>query len=146
MAKQNSLAWYIHRCLELEARVTVLTAENNVMKAYTIQQAIDLAQITLHQLFHFGQGRNKEFERAYRTNWTELMQMALDEDADTKALNKRADSDLAYTVTMFDGALSDALGGECLPYKERYALMRLVRLAADMSIRIDPAIVAELEE
>ena len=123
-----------------------LTAENNVMKAYTIQQAIDLAQITLHQCAGFGGQRNKEFERAFRDNWTELMQMALDEDADTKALNKRADSDLAYTVTMFDGALSDALGGECLPYKERYALMRLVRLAADMSIRIDPATVAELEE
>lgn len=145
MAKQGTLPWYATRCAALEKRVAELSIELNIIKAYTIQQAVDVAQITLHQMAGFGQSRNIQFENEYRQNWAEVMRMALDEEQDEKSDDKHAEPTLAYTVTTFDKALADALGGSCMPYEDRYSLARIVRRAADMSVRFNKSILTGVD-
>ena len=122
---------------QLKARVLELTGELQLMKAYTIQQAVDVAQIALHDKFGFGGQRNAEFEREFRQDFAELMQMARQEEREDKAIDKHADSELWYTTAKFDRALSAALGGDCLEYTERYKGSRLLRRSREMMMPVD---------
>ena len=93
-------------------------AREEQMKGFTLQQALDMAQIALHQPpFGFGPERQAKFAELYRKTFIDFATDALADDKD--------DPELVYTKACVDRALRDACGPDVLPFDQRYALDHL---------------------
>lgn len=113
MGKPNTYA----QLLTAKREILRLNASIEIMKGFTIQQCIDMAQIALADAFGFGPERNQRFQEAFRDTFLEYAQLCVDDGRD--------DKDLVYTKEKVDRALRIACGEEILPFDERYAEERL---------------------
>lgn len=103
--------------LAAQQEIIRLQGELRILKGFTIQQCLDLAQITLHTEFGFGPERCKAFQRAFLSVLSEIVQLFLEDDRD--------DPELVYAKEKLDRALRAACGEETAPFDERYAEERL---------------------
>lgn len=85
-----------------------------LQRAFTIQQCIDIACITLAEL-GCGEVRVKRFVKTYKEIFTEWATMALDDDL--------SDHDLNYTKQKMDDRLRPLFGDTFEPWEQRYNMM-----------------------
>lgn len=97
--------------------IAELTASVEIMKGFTLQQALDIAQITLHQEFRFGPKYQARFEKAFKEIFVEYAQLCVSDGSD--------DPEIVYTKENVDRALRAACGDNIKPFDERYALENL---------------------
>lgn len=114
MSKPNT---YV-QLLNAQKEIVRLRTGVEVMKGFTLQQSLDMAQIALNRAFSFGPKRNKAFEEAaFKATFREYAQLCVDDGTD--------DPEIIYTKEKVDRALRIACGEEIKPFDERYALENL---------------------
>lgn len=96
----------------LEKENRELRALNYHLKGFTLQQALDMAIITLNRSFGFGPERNRKFGEDFMATFREYARACVDDGKD--------DEEIVYTKSLVDRALEAALG-EIIPFDERYA-------------------------
>ena len=84
----------------------------DIQRRFTIQQCIDVAQITLNETFGFGAKRCRRFEKAFREQMNEFILMALHDDAEDKGIN--------YTKGKLDRRLRKLFRDEGIVFEDRY--------------------------
>ena len=99
--------------LLLQAQQTIKQLQKDlyVSKGFTLQQAMDMAMIALHDEFGFGPKYQARFEEAFRRTFVEYASMCVEDGAD--------DAQISYTKEKVDRALKAACG-EIRPFEERY--------------------------
>ena len=100
-----------------QQKIAELEAKIWMMKGFTLQQALDIAQIALHEEFGFGPQYNARFGRAFRDAFVQYAELCVDDSKD--------DADIVYTKEVLDRQLRAACGDSVLPFDERYAQDRL---------------------
>lgn len=82
----------------IQAQKTIVELRQNldIIKAFTVQQCLDVALIALHNEFHFGPKMNGRFEAAFLDTFMEYAQMCIDDAAD--------DPEIVYTKEKMDQA------------------------------------------
>ena len=108
MSKPNTMVLLIQARKEIQR----LMAEMDMMKSFTIQQCMDVAEIALNDEFQFGPVYNKRFEKAFKSAFMEFANMCIDDDKD--------DHELVYTKAKFDRALIRARGEDTPEFDVRY--------------------------
>lgn len=103
--------------MHAQRRIKQLEQDIWYAKGFTIQQCIDMAQITLNREFGFGPVYNKRFEQRFREVFVEYASLCV-EDGD-------ADEELDYTKYKVDQELRVACGDDIIPFDERFALKRM---------------------
>lgn len=98
--------------LNAQQRIRQLEENIQIMKGFTLQQAMDMAMIALHDEFQFGPKYNERFEKAFRETFIEYAKMCVSDGAD--------DPEIVYTKEKVDRALR-AARGDIKPFDERYA-------------------------
>lgn len=109
MGKPNT---YV-QLLNAQKQIQQLRAEVDHMKAFTLQQSLDMALIALNRHFGFGPDRCAKFEAAFRETFLDYAQMCVDDSKD--------DEQIVYTQEKVDRALRAACGEDILSFEERYA-------------------------
>lgn len=84
----------------------------DIQRRFTIQQCIDVAQITLHDHFGWGAKRLKDFEEKFRKEMAEFILMALQDDRDDRGIN--------YTKGKLDQKLRKIFKDEGIFFEDRY--------------------------
>ncbi len=84
----------------------------HLQRLFTIQQCEDMALITLHEDFVFGESRAMEFLARFRETFTAYAELCIEDAKD--------DKDLAVTKTNIDRKLERIMGGAFLPREKRY--------------------------
>ena len=108
MAKPNT---YV-QLLNAQREIAQLRANVDLMKGFTLQQALDMAEIALNLEFSFGPKYIERFEQKFFEVFLEYAQMCVDDGED--------DPSIEYTKEKVDRALRVARG-EILPFELRYA-------------------------
>lgn len=98
--------------LNAQKRIRQLEENIQIMKGFTLQQALDMAMIALHDEFQFGPKYEARFEDAFRRTFMEYAEMCVSDGAD--------DPEIVYTKDKVDRALRAACG-DIIPFDERYA-------------------------
>lgn len=101
---------------QLEKENRELRAWNYQLKGFTLQQALDMAIITLNRSFGFGPERNRKFGHDFMETFREYARACVADGQD--------DEEIVYTKSLVDRALIAALG-EIKPFDERYAMENL---------------------
>lgn len=97
---------------QLLAEIQQLQLEMNLMKGFTLQQALDMAQISLNREFHFGPKYNARFKATMTRTFREFCKLCVNDAKD--------DLELAVTKTKVDNALRIACGDDIEPFEVRY--------------------------
>ena len=97
---------------KLLAEIQQLQMEMNLMKGFTLQQSLDMAQIALNREFHFGPKYNARFKDAMVRTFREFCLLCVNDAKD--------DLELAVTKTKVDRALQTACGDDIEPFEVRY--------------------------
>lgn len=84
----------------------------HLQRLFTIQQCEDMALITLHEDFGFGESRAMEFLARFRETFKAYAELCIEDAKD--------DKDLAVTKTNIDRKLERIMGGAFLPWEKRY--------------------------
>lgn len=84
----------------------------DIQRRFTIQQCIDVAEITLNETFGFGAKRCRRFEDAFREAMGEFILMALQDDAEDKGIN--------FTKGKLDQKLRKIFRDEGIWFEDRY--------------------------
>lgn len=113
MAKPNT---YV-QLLAARQRIAELESRLEMMKGFTLQQSLDMAQIALHEKLGFGPERNAKFAAAFWETFMEYAALCVGDGAD--------DPEIVYTKNVVDRMLREACGGDILPFDERYSLEHL---------------------
>ena len=108
MGKPNT---YV-QLLNAQQQIRQLRAEMDHMKAFALQQSLDMALIALNRHFGFGPDRCAKFEAAMRDTFTEYAEMCMEDGKD--------DEHIVYTQEKLDRALRAACGEDIYPFQERY--------------------------
>ncbi len=119
MAKLNpmvQIATLKREIVRLEGIIAQMKFDSDYLKGFTIQQSLDVAQITLGDEFGFGPDRQAKFEKAFKDTFVECCQICVDDG--------KSDDDLSYTKAVMDRKLK-VCRGTVLPFDERYAMERL---------------------
>lgn len=95
-----------------------------MMKGFTLQQSLDMAQIALHEKLGFGPERNAKFAAAFWETFLEYAALCVGDGAD--------DPEIVYTKDVVDRMLREACGDDILPFDERYSLEHLYRRDRDL--------------
>ena len=95
-----------------QAEIRQLRQQVELMKGFTLQQAQDMAEISLNLEFQFGPVYNERFEKRFKAVFLEYAEMCVTDGAD--------DAEIVYTKEKVDRALRIARG-DILPFDERYA-------------------------
>lgn len=103
--------------LQAQKAIAELRRNLDIIKAFTVQQCLDVALIALHNEFHFGPKMNGRFEAAFLDTFMAYAQMCIDDAAD--------DPEIAYTKAKMDRALRAACGDDIRSFEERYDLDNL---------------------
>lgn len=103
--------------LQAQKAIVELRRNLDIIKAFTVQQCLDVALIALHNEFHFGPKMNGRFEAAFLDTFMAYAQMCIDDAAD--------DPEIAYTKAKMDRALQAACGDDIRSFEERYDLDNL---------------------
>lgn len=98
--------------LQAQKAIQQLQRDNAVVKAFTVQQCLDVALIALHNEFYFGPKMSARFESAFLDTFMAYAQMCVDDAAD--------DPEIVYTKEKLDRALRAACGDDIRPFEERY--------------------------
>lgn len=98
--------------LNAQQRIRQLEMNIEIMKGFTLQQALDMAMIALHDEFQFGPKYNARFQQAFMNAFLEYTRMCVDDGSD--------DPEIVYTKEKVDRALRAACG-DIKPFDERYA-------------------------
>lgn len=112
MAKLNTVA----QLILAQQEIVRLRANMDVMKAFTVQQCLDIAQIALGDEFGFGPERQKRFKAAYESVFVEYAQMCVSDAGD--------DEEIVYTKAVMDRRLKQTCG-EIVAFDDRYNIDRL---------------------
>lgn len=96
----------------LEKENRELREWNWQLKGFTLQQALDMAIITLNRSFGFGPERNRKFGNDFMETFREYAKACVADGQD--------DEEIVYTKSLVDRALMAAMG-EIIPFDERYA-------------------------
>ena len=112
MAKPNA------QVLLIQARKEIAQLQQDiwVAKGFTMQQCLDIAQITLHEQFGFGPTYQARFEQAFKNAFVDRAELC--------KLDGKDDKEIVYTKEVIDRELRSACG-EIRPFDERYALKNL---------------------
>lgn len=113
MAKPNT---YV-QLLAARQRIAELESRLEMMKGFTLQQSLDMAQIALHEKLGFGPERNAKFAAAFWETFMEYAALCVGDGAD--------DPEIVYTKDVVDRMLREACGGDILPFDEHYSLEHL---------------------
>lgn len=113
MSKPNT---YVH-LIQAQKTIVELRQSLDIIKAFTVQQCLDVALIALHNEFHFGPKMNGRFEAAFLDTFMEYAQMCIDDAAD--------DPEIVYTKEKMDQGLRAACGDNIRSFEERYAFENL---------------------
>lgn len=97
--------------LQAQQAIKQLQRDLWISKGFTLQQAMDMAMIALHEEFGFGPKYQARFEEAFRKTFVEYASMCVEDGAD--------DEKIIYTKEKVDRALKAACG-EIRPFEERY--------------------------
>ena len=102
-----------------EARkyIAQLITDKEILKGFTIQQCLDIAQIALNTDFGFGAERNAKFADAFHRTFIEYAKMCVEDGAD--------DPEIIYTKEKLDRMMRCACGEQTKPFDERYAIENL---------------------
>ena len=106
--------------LQLQAarrEIAQLRAQIEIMKGFTLQQALDMAQIELNREFGFGPKNNARFKAGFKKTFLEYASLCVSDGED--------DPEIVYTKEKVDRALRQACGEDTPPFDERYALENL---------------------
>ena len=98
-------------------RIAELESRLEMMKGFTLQQSLDMAQIALHEKLGFGPERNAKFAAAFWETFMEYAALCVGDGAD--------DPEIVYTKDVVDRMPREACGGDILPFDERYSLDHL---------------------
>lgn len=98
---------------QLMAEIQQLQREMNLMKGFTLQQALDMSQISLNRAFHFGPKYNAIFKAELVSTFREYANLCVNDAED--------DPELVFTKEKVDRALRTACGDDIVPFDERYA-------------------------
>ena len=97
--------------------IAELRQEIEIMKGFTLQQALDVARIELNREFGFGPKNNARFKKGFIRTFLEYAKMCVTDGKD--------DPEIVYTKVKFDRALRVACGDDEPEFDERYALENL---------------------
>jgi len=97
---------------ELLRTIAEMEVKLEVIKGFTIQQALDEAQISLHECAGWGPTRNKRFEQVYLRN---IRKRAAD-----CLIDGKDDKEITYTKECLDRDLRAARGEDTPPFDVRY--------------------------
>lgn len=106
--------------LQLQAarkEIAELRMQIEIMKGFTLQQSLDMAQIALNREFSFGPKYNARFKAAFKSTFLEYAQLCVTDGRDDPAID--------YTKEKVDRALRVACGEDTPSFDERYALENL---------------------
>lgn len=84
----------------------------DIQRRFTIQQCIDVAEITLNEHFGWGKKRLTDFEEKFRAEMGEYILMALQDDQNDKGIN--------YTKGKLDNRLRKIFRDEGIRFEGRY--------------------------
>lgn len=84
----------------------------DIQRRFTIQQCIDVAEITLNEHFGFGKKRLTAFEEKFRQEIAQFILLALKDDAEDKGIN--------YTKGKLDRRLRKIFKDEGIFFENRY--------------------------
>ena len=107
MAKVN--AWLARQQAIADAKAKI---RQETARRFALQQAQDIAVITLNRVFGFGAERAREFVINYNGYFEAYADMAI---ADSKD-----DDSIEYTRAKMDGVLKEILGDYFVEWDERY--------------------------
>lgn len=102
--------------IQAQKEIRRLQQEIWIAKGFTMQQCLDIAQITLHEEFGFGPVYQKRFAQAFKNLIVDSAELCKTDGKD--------DQEIVYTKAVIDRKLSAACG-EIKPFDERYALENL---------------------
>ena len=102
--------------LTARKEIQQLKINMEIMKGFTIQQCLDMAEIALNQEFNFGPVYNERFEKRFRAVFLDYAAMCVADGKD--------DEEIVYTKEKVDRALR-AARGDILPFDERYEIDNL---------------------
>jgi len=102
---------------ELLLRLADAEARLDIIKDFTIQQALDEAQIAHHECEGWGPVRNKRFEEVFLRN--------IYKRAASCVLDGKDDVEIVYTKECLDRELRRARGEDTPPFDVRYDLDNL---------------------
>ena len=119
MAKPNT---YV-QLKAAQKQIAELSYRLEMMKGFTLQQSLDMAQIALHEKLGFGPERNAKFAAAFWETFLEYAALCVGDGAD--------DPEIVYTKDVVDRMLREACGDDILPFDERYSLEHLYRRDRD---------------
>ena len=97
---------------QLLAEIQQLQLEMNLMKGFTLQQALDMAQIALNREFSFGPKYNARFKTALVSTFREYAKLCVNDAED--------DPELDFTKEKVDRALRVACGDDIEDFDTRY--------------------------
>lgn len=98
--------------LNAQKRIKQLEENIKIMRKFTLQHALDISMIALHDEFQFGPKYEARFEDAFRRTIMEYAEMCVSDGED--------DPEIVYTKEKVDRALRAACG-DIIPFDERYA-------------------------
>lgn len=101
----------------LRQEIAQMESDIMIMKGWTLQQALDIAQIALNREFGFGPDRNARFSNVYMDTFLEYADLCIEDG--------EADEQIVYTKEKVDRALRQACGPDIKPFDERYATENL---------------------
>ena len=102
---------------EARREIARLKRDIEIMKGFTLQQALDVARIELNREFSFGPKSNARFKKGFIRTFLEYARMCVTDGKD--------DPEIVYTKVKFDRALRVACGDDEPEFDERYALENL---------------------
>ena len=102
--------------LTAKKEIQQLKMNMEIMKGFTIQQCLDMAEIALNLEFNFGPVYNERFEKRFRQVFLDYAAMCVADGKD--------DEEIIYTKEKVDRALRVARG-DILPFEERYEIDNL---------------------
>lgn len=120
MAKPNT---YV-QLKAAQKQIAELSYRLEMMKGFTLQQSLDMAQIALHEKLGFGPERNAKFAVAFWETFLEYAALCVGDGAD--------DPEIVYTKDVVDRMFREACGDDILPFDERYSLEHLYRRDRDL--------------
>lgn len=120
MAKPNT---YV-QLKAAQKQIAELSYRLEMMKGFTLQQSLDMAQIALHEKLGFGPERNAKFAAAFWETFQEYAALCVGDGAD--------DPEIVYTKDVVDRMLREACGDDILPFDERYSPEHLYRRDRDL--------------
>lgn len=119
MAKPNT---YV-QLLAARQKIAELEYRLEMMKGFTLQQSLDMAQIALHEKLGFGPDRNAKFAAAFWETFLEYAALCVGDGADD----------------VVDRMLREACGDDILPFDERYSVENLYRRDRDLEVQTHAA-------